>query len=172
MHSKLQSAKIASSVGIPAIIAGGREPEVLGSIVDGKQVGTLVAGSLPSKNRGDTRDPSGNPRRKTTSSRKRWIKSAIDIPGSFIVDQGASQAVCELGKSLLPIGILSLTGEFDAGELVKIVDEQGKTIGKGISNYSSSEANLILGCRSAEFVDKLGRVTNEEMIHRDNLVLE
>lgn len=155
MSSKLQSAKIAASVGIPAVIAGGRESGVIESILQGKPVGTLVAGS-----------------RQTANPRKRWIKSALDASGCLAVDDGAATALRDHGKSLLPIGVTSVSGRFDAGDVVRIIDTNGIAIGKGITNYSSSDANLILGMRSGDLIEKLGRVTNEEMIHRDNLVLE
>lgn len=160
MQSKLQAARIASSVGIPVVIAGGRRAGVLQSVLSGEQTGTLIAGS------------GGESPRKTTTSKKRWIRSATAVHGSLTVDEGAKRAIVEQGRSLLPIGVTALAGEYEAGDFVKVVDSNGIRIGQGITNFSSYESSQILGCRSDELFEKLGRVVNEELIHRDNLVLE
>lgn len=161
MLSKMQAARMASSAGIPAVIAGGRQPDILQSILAGESVGTLIPGSLATTSS-----------RRRLSSRKRWIKGSADISGSIVIDAGAVLAIREQGRSLLPIGVTGVTGSFEAGDLVEVVDQQGKLVGKGISNFSNQDALRIQGCRTAEISGRLGRVTHEEMIHRDNLAVD
>ena len=154
MASKLTAAQTVASVGIPAVIAGGRTPEVLKSIIAGESVGSLVSAS-----------------ENTTTPRKRWIRSTTEVTGTITIDEGAVTAIRTNGKSLLPIGVTAVTGEFRAGDTINVKNSSGELIAKGISNFSNSEAESILGCRSRQAFEILGRVANEELIHRDNLVV-
>ncbi|MEC9094867.1 MAG: glutamate 5-kinase [Planctomycetota bacterium] len=154
MKSKINAAKIATSVGIPTIIAGGQEPEILHTLIQGNPVGTYFAASEQS-----------------TNSRKRWIKSSIEITGKVIVDAGAEKAICEKQTSLLPIGAVEVHGAFNAGDLISVSNLDGRVIAKGISNFDHLESKIVLGLHSNQLDEKLGRAVHEELIHRDNLVL-
>lgn len=154
MSSKMEAAAMAASVGIPTLIAGGHVPDILEKIMAGEEQGTLFAASG-----------------QNTNSRKRWIRSAIEVTGNAVIDQGAERAVCHDGKSLLPIGVVKIEGHFAAGDLITVSSTGGQVIARGISNFDHREAQTVRGLRSEQVLEKLGRVANEELIHRDNLVL-
>ncbi len=154
MESKVEAARIASEAGEAAIIADGRDPEILRKIISGEPVGTLFP---PSADR--------------LSSRKRWIRFTSRPQGAVRVDKGAAAAVVERGKSLLPSGITSVEGEFERGDVVRVEDAGGLEIARGLSNYSDEEVARIKGCHSSEIEGILGRQHYDEVIHRDNLAL-
>ena len=154
MVTKFQAARIACRSGIPMIIAHGSRDGVIHAAVDGKDVGTLF---LPETER--------------LNSRKQWLAFYHRPMGQIFVDEGAKTALLDAGKSLLPIGITKVLGSFAAGDLVVVLDEEGKEIGRGISNYAAAEVESIKGHHSEALPQILGRKDYDEVIHRDNLAL-
>lgn len=154
MNSKLLAAKVATSSGIPTIVANGRVEGILGQIMTGKAVGTLF---LPEPDR--------------MASRKRWLAFATHSQGMIAVDNGAKSALIRKGKSLLPSGILDAWGDFRAGDVVTLLDEERLEFAKGLVNYGIEEVNRIKGCRSGQIEKVLGYKHSDEVIHCDNLAL-
>jgi len=157
MRTKLDSAKLAMNAGVVMVIAHGREPNVIRRIMAGEEVGTIFL-----------------PRAAKLRSRKRWIAYAALPKGRIIVDPGAAKAVLEDGKSLLPVGVSDVDGNFEAGDMVSVmVDEEGKRreIARGLVNYDSADLRRIQGCRSKDIPKRLGHRDFDEAIHRDNLVV-
>ena len=152
MRSKVVAAEMATAAGIPTVIASGLAPGVLMSAADGEAVGT--------------RFPA---RAGRYSSFKLWLKYAKPARGRVIVDAGAARALREGGTSLLPVGIVEVSGEFVAGDAVEVAFD-GDLVGKGICNYSASELRRVRGLKSAEVRERLPRAT-EEAVHRDYFVL-
>jgi glutamate 5-kinase len=152
MRSKVVAAEMATAAGIPTVIASGLAPRVLLSAAAGEAVGT--------------RFPA---RAGRYSSFKLWLKYAKPTRGRVIVDAGAARALREGGTSLLPVGIVEVSGEFDAGDAVEIAFD-GESVGKGICNYSASELRRVRGLKSAEVRERLPRAT-DEAVHRDYFVL-
>ncbi len=154
MASKLRAARQATAAGENVIIAGGRRPGALGKILAGEPVGTLVLaqGSV-------------------VTARKRWIGFAVQPRGHVTVDAGARRAVEHQGRSLLPIGILKVTGSFKKGEVVAVRDSEGAEFARGLSNYSSDDIRRIRGLKTGEIAEALGHCPYEEVIHRDNMVV-
>lgn len=105
------------------------------------------------------------------ASRKQWMAGQLKLRGTVTLDQGAVTVLKSAGKSLLPVGIKLVSGDFKRGELVACIDESGNEIARGLSNYSSQEANKIIGQTSDQITDLLGYGGEDEFIHRDNLVL-
>jgi glutamate 5-kinase len=152
MRSKVVAAEMATAAGIPTVIASGLSPGALLSVAGGDQVGTRF---------------SARPGR--VSSFKLWLKYAKPTRGRVMVDAGAARALREGGTSLLPVGVVEVSGEFDAGDAVEVAfDEQ--VVGKGICNYSAAELRQVRGLKSAEVRSRLPRAT-EEAVHRDYFVL-
>jgi glutamate 5-kinase len=152
MRSKVVAAEMATAAGIPTVIASGLARGVLLSAAGGEAVGT--------------RFPA---RAGRYSSFKLWLKYAKPTRGRVIVDAGAARALREGGTSLLPVGIVEVSGEFDAGDAVEIAFN-GESVGKGICNYSASELRRVRGLKSAEVRERLPRAT-DEAVHRDYFVL-
>ena len=142
MASKLQAAKIVIRSGIPLVIASGRKKKtVLSRIIAGKEEGTLFI-----------------PESKKLTGRKRWIAFFHHPKGTVIVDEGAKIALREDGKSLLPPGVTHVEGEFDSGDIIRIVDPNGTEFARGISHFDSKAL-------------RSGKLTRTEVVHRDNLVI-
>ena len=154
MKSKLMAIQKAAHYGVPAVLANGLRRGVIERILSGAEEGTLF---LPYEDR--------------LSARKHWILHSLDPQGSLTVDAGAVRAIVEEGKSLLPIGITALSGDFRSGNAVRVLGPDGKEIARGLSHYSSSEVSIIMGSRSEKIVSLLGYSYYEEVIHRDNLVV-
>jgi glutamate 5-kinase len=154
MVTKLQAAEIAVNSGTGMFIACGREPGVLNRILSGENPGTYFY-----------------PRKSYLNRRKRWIAYGRNIQGSVTVDDGARDALCGAGKSLLPVGVLSVEGSFDRGALVSVLDRSGHEIGRGLCNFSSEELSLIKNHPSSHIARLIGRESGDEVIHRDNLVI-
>ena len=154
MATKVIAAQRAAQSGCPTIIASGRETKILERIHQKEQIGTLL---LPDITR--------------LAARKQWIAGQLKSKGKLWLDDGAKQAVLQTGKSVLAVGITKLEGNFDQGDVVSCVDQDGKLIAKGLINYAYKEARLIQGKKSHEFADILGFADKPELIHRDNLVL-
>jgi glutamate 5-kinase len=153
MRSKVVAAEMATAAGIPARIANGTRSEAVAAALAGEPAGTRF---LPQEGR--------------VSSFKLWLKYAKPSHGRLVVDQGAATALRERGTSLLPVGIVEVQGEFEAGDAVEI-SGNGRPIGKGIVNYSAGELRRVIGMKSAEVRELLPRAS-EEAVHRDYFVLE
>jgi glutamate 5-kinase len=152
MRSKVVAAEMATAAGIPAVIGSGFEPGLLSRAWAGEPGGTRFA-----------------PQSVRQSSFKLWLKYAKPSQGVVAVDAGAARALREGGTSLLPVGIVGVEGEFEAGDAVSVrVD--GAVVGKGIASYSAEELRLVMGRKSAEIREILPRAT-EEAVHRDYFVL-
>lgn len=153
MKTKIKAAKIATMSGIDLIIANGFKSGIIKKIVSGENVGTLFV----SKKEG-------------LHSRKKWIVSST-VKGKLMVDEGAVDALLKNNKSLLPSGIIKVTGKFDSGDIVEIIDKDNRIIGKGITYYTSEEIEKIKGMHTSKIKDILGYKYYNEVIDRDNLVI-
>lgn len=154
MLTKVIAAKRAARSGAHTVIASGHEENVLVRLVDGEHVGTLLRAATP-----------------TLAARQQWMADHLQVRGKVTLDAGAIKALRELQRSLLPIGVIAVSGEFERGEVVGCCDETGAEIARGLINYSASEARRIVRTPSAEIEQKLGYIDEPELIHRDNLVL-
>ncbi|MDP9142762.1 MAG: glutamate 5-kinase, partial [Pseudomonadota bacterium] len=105
------------------------------------------------------------------AARKRWIAGQLQVRGRLLLDDGAAQVLRERGRSLLPVGVRGIDGDFLRGDLVTCVDAQGREVARGLCNYDADDARKIAGAKSDELVQRLGGPGEPEMIHRDNLVL-
>ncbi len=155
MASKVGSARTVTRTGVPAVIAPGREADVLVRVLAGADVGTLF---VP-------------PRQGGMSARKHWIAYGAKPSGSLTVDDGAARALREGGKSLLPAGIVAVTGEFELGDTVSVVTASGGELARGLPAYGSDELRKISGLQSAGIEARLGYKSTDEAIHRDDLVI-
>ena len=154
MLTKVRAAKLAARSGAATVIAAGREPQILHRIVSGERVGTLFT-----------------PDQVPILARKRWLAGHLQLRGRITLDAGAVKVLRESGKSLLPVGVKAVSGEFGRGEMVVCLDEQGSEVARGLVNYSADETRRIMGKPSREIEPLLGYVDEPELIHRDNLVL-
>jgi glutamate 5-kinase len=152
MRSKVVAAEMATAAGIPTVIASGLTSGTITAAATGSAVGT----AFPA-------------REGRYSSFKLWLKYAKPTRGRVLVDAGAARALREGGTSLLPVGVVDVSGSFDAGDAVEIADEQA-TVGKGISNYSATELRQVRGLQSRA-VHELLPLASDEAIHRDYFVL-
>lgn len=155
MASKLQSAGMVAENGIPVVIANGRSDGVLDRVLTGADEGTLIQANTTSDK---------------LSRRERWITLFHRAEGALIVDNGARTALVEKGRSLLPVGIREVEGNFEAGAVVGIKSLDGTQIGRGICSFSSTEMRLMKGKHSKELEAILGHTETPEAVHRDNLV--
>jgi glutamate 5-kinase len=154
MLTKVLAAKRAARSGAHTVIASGREPDVLVRLAQGEPVGTLLrADDVP------------------LAARKQWLADHLTVGGRLTLDAGATRALQRDGKSLLPIGVVEVTGEFERGEVVGCVGPDGREIARGLVNYSAGETRRIMRKPSGEIKAILGYVDEPELIHRDNLVL-
>jgi glutamate 5-kinase len=156
MGSKLTAGEMVTRAGEIAVIANGSTPNVLPRLLAGEKLGTVL---LPARTR--------------MSSRRRWIAQAARASGKLMVDDGAIKALCQMGKSLLPSGIRGVMGRFQRGATVAIVDSSGRTIARGLCNYSSEEVDRIKGLKSSQIAKALGRAgrADAEVVHRNNMTL-
>ncbi len=154
MITKLRAARLAARSGANTIVVGGRESEVLTRVAAGEQLGTLLtSGQEP------------------IAARKQWLAGRLQVRGTLVLDNGAVNVLREQGKSLLPVGVRAVEGSFPRGEMVRCVDENGNEVARGLVNYSAADARKIMGQSSARIVEILGYKDDDELIHRDNLVL-
>ena len=154
MLTKVLAARRASRSGAHTVIASGREPDVLTRLARGERVGSqLVAQTM------------------TLAARKQWIADHLQVRGRLTLDAGAAKAVVADGKSLLPIGVYEIAGEFERGEVVSCADPAGREIARGLINYNATEARRILRTATSDIESRLGYIDEAELIHRDNLVL-
>ncbi len=153
MLTKILAAKRAARSGAHTIIASGREDNVLVRLAHGETIGTqLTAASTP------------------LSARKTWLADHLQVRGKLVVDAGAAKALTIDGKSLLPIGVIAVEGDFARGEVVACVTADGHLIGRGLVNYAANEARRIIGLPTSQIETALGYIDEAELIHRDNLV--
>jgi glutamate 5-kinase len=153
MRSKVVAAEMATSAGIPTVIASGMLPGAIARAWAGERIGTRFA-----------------PQDVRHSSFKLWLKYAKPSHGTLTVDAGAARALREGGTSLLPVGIVDVGGEFEAGDAVDVREAGAAVIGKGICNYSAVELRAVMGMKSAQVRERMPRAT-EEAVHRDYFVL-
>ena len=154
MSTKLEAAQKAGASGIPMIIASGREPSVVTRLLKGEDLGTYF-----------------QPRDDRLAARKRWIAFAVRPQGRLTVDAGAKKALTERGKSLLPSGLVEVAGDFQAGEVVALMEAAGGEFARGLVNYDAVELRKIRGAKTADIERALGYKGFGEVIHRDNLVV-
>lgn len=154
MATKVRAAKLAARSGAVTVIASGREDDVLLKLRKAEDLGTVLV-----------------PEQSPMAARKQWIAGHLQARGTITLDAGAVKALVERGKSLLPAGVKAVTGSFSRGEMVVISDEQGHVIARGLVNYGIEDAQKIIGKPSSQIEALLGFVGEEELVHRDNLVL-
>jgi len=154
MVSKIQAAQKVSRSGVPTLIARGTKEGVLHQILKGKEIGTLIL-----------------PKKVTLSSRKHWIAFNLKPKGDVVVDEGAKKAIVHKGKSLLPSGVMKVSGFFDRGDSVSCLGPRGKEFARGLVNYSVKELERIKGLKSDQIEKLLGYKYSDEVIHRDDLVV-
>jgi glutamate 5-kinase len=154
MLTKILAAKRAARSGAHTVICSGREDNVLLRLAAGEAIGSqLIAQQAP------------------LAARRQWLADHLQVRGRLVLDMGALKALRENGKSLLPVGVQAITGEFERGEVVALLDGDGNEIARGLANYSASEARRIMGKPSSEIETVLGYMDEPELVHRDNLVV-
>jgi glutamate 5-kinase len=154
MITKILAAKRAAGSGASTVIAWGREPDALLRLCQGDNMGTLLVAQTAKQ-----------------QARKQWMADHLQMRGSVTVDAGAAHKVLTEGKSLLPIGMTGVAGDFSRGDVIAIKDEQGAEIARGLANYASAEARLLCRKPSHDYEALLGYSAEPEMVHRDNLIL-
>lgn len=154
MKTKLEAARLVTRSGGTVIIANGRTPSVINEVFSAKEIGTLF---LPSD--------------EMLSGKKRWIGYATNVLGKLIVNSGAKKAILEKETSLLPIGVIDVVNEFKNGEVVSIIDENGREIARGIVNYDSVDCKKIIGAHSDDIAKILGHKNYDAIITRDNITI-
>lgn len=155
MLTKVRAANWAARSGTATVIASGREPAVLEKIQQGKEIGTLIF-----------------PAQEPLAARKQWLAGHLQVRGKIMLDEGAVRVLLESGRSLLPIGVVSVEGNFARGELVVCLAPDGREIARGLINYNAQETQKIMRQPSHRIAELLGYVDEPELIHRDNLVVE
>jgi len=154
MITKLRAARLASRSGTATVIASGREQNVMTRVIGGEELGTfLIPGVSP------------------MLARKRWLAGQLKLKGRLHLDDGAARVLREEGKSLLPIGVTAVDGDFHRGDLVACVDAEGNEVARGLVNYGADETRTIMRKPSSQIECLLGYIDEPELIHRDNLVL-
>ena len=155
MITKLQAARLAARSGAHTVIAGGREPNILTRLADGEVEGTLLVAD-----------------REPLVARKQWLAGHLQINGVLTLDDGAVKVLQESGRSLLPVGVQGTEGDYTRGDIVSCVSaNDGREIARGLVNYNSDETTKIIGIASHRIEEVLGYCGDDELIHRDNLVL-
>ncbi len=154
MQTKISAARLAARSGTDTLIADGRVNDVLLRLMGGEKLGTLLtADSEP------------------VTARKQWLAGQLTVKGELVLDSGAVKVLRESGKSLLAVGIKGVSGRFNRGDVVACLDQDGQEVARGLVNYSVDEIRLLQGRPSQQIEALLGYVGDEEIIHRDNLVL-
>ncbi|MEN0106184.1 MAG: glutamate 5-kinase [Pseudomonas sp.] len=154
MQTKLRAARLAARSGAHTVIVGGAIEQVLARLKSGERLGTLLA-----------------PERGLLAARKQWLAGHLQTRGTLQLDAGAVKALLQSHKSLLPVGVKGVQGNFRRGEMVVCVDPEGREIARGLANYSAVEAQKIVGQPSDAIERLLGYVDEPELVHRDNLIL-
>ena len=154
MATKLTAADMVTRAGEIAIIANARTPNILTRLLAGQRLGTLFL-----------------PAQRKLSSRRRWIGQASRPAGKLVIDDGAVRALAEAGRSLLPSGIVEISGTFKKGATIAVVDAEGNEIARGLTNYGSEQLERIKGFRTAQIAKILGDKPYDEVVHRNNMTL-
>ncbi|MCC7544229.1 MAG: glutamate 5-kinase [Aquabacterium sp.] len=154
MITKVIAAKRAAGSGASTVIAWGREPDVLVRLTQGEAIGSLFVAATAK-----------------LTARKQWMADHLQLRGAVVIDDGAVTKLRAEGKSLLPIGMTEVVGDFHRGDVIAVRNSQGQDVARGLANYASSEARLIVRKASSDIEAALGFSNEPEMIHRDNLVL-
>lgn len=154
MYTKIRAARLAARSGAATVIVSGAESNVISKVLSGQTLGTYL-------------EPNIAP----LAARKQWLAGQLQLKGSLTLDDGAVNSLKNAGKSLLSVGVYSLTGEFQRGDLVSCLTKNGDEIARGLINYGSNDSQKILGKTSLEFEALLGYADDDELIHRDNLVI-
>jgi len=154
MLTKLRAARLASRSGANTVIVGGREDRVLDRVFAGEDLGTLLlSGQRP------------------IAARKKWLAGQLQLRGKLQLDDGAVRVLRQQGRSLLPVGVVAVSGQFARGDLVMCVGADGSEVARGLVNYSADDARKVLGLSSARIAEALGYIAEPELIHRDNLLI-
>jgi glutamate 5-kinase len=154
MTTKLEAARLATASGVNVVIASGLEQDVLPRLAYGEGIGTLFPGTSTKM-----------------ESRKRWMLSGVSTMGEIAVDEGASRALLNDNRSLLPAGVKEVRGAFERGQIVAILGAEADQIAAGIANYSSTELEAIKGAHSNRIEELLGHNYGAEVVHRNNMVV-
>lgn len=154
MITKVRAARVAARSGADTVIVGGRIDQALLRLAQGENIGTFLWAQ-----------------QQPQAARKRWLSGQLQTRGTLTLDDGAVRVLREQGKSLLPVGVKSITGDFTRGDMVICLAPDGKEVARGLVNYHADEARKIIGKPSSQILALLGYQDDEELIHRDNLVL-
>ena len=154
MVTKLAAARLAALSGAHTVIANGHAPDILDRLARGEDCGTLLTADVA-----------------PLDARKRWLAGQRRTKGDLVVDSGAAEVIANRGVSVLPAGVTDATGTFRRGDMVRVVDPEGRAVAKGLANYDAAEARKLAGCKSSHIEAILGYVDEPELIHRDNLVV-
>lgn len=154
MITKILAAKRAAGSGASTVIAWGREPDALVRLSQGEAIGTLLVAQTQKQ-----------------QARKQWMADHLQLRGSVTIDDGAVHKLKGDGSSLLPIGMITVDGDFSRGEVIAILDGQGQEVARGLANYAAAEARLLCRKPSGQMTELLGYAAEPEMVHRDNMVL-
>lgn len=154
MQTKLRAARFAARSGTNTIIVGGKIPNVITKLQHGEKLGTLLV-------------PDHTP----IAARKQWLAGQLQVRGKITLDDGAVKALLTRHKSLLPVGVRQVTGDFSRGEIVSCINNKGDEVARGLVNYSANEARQIMGLASDEIEKTLGFLNEPELIHKDNLII-
>lgn len=154
MLTKIIAAKRAAGSGAHTIIASGREADILQRLAGGECIGTELRASLP-----------------MLSARKQWMADHLQLRGRVVLDDGAIKALTQDGKSLLPIGVTAVEGEFERGDVVACINQSGTELARGLINYSSTDTRRIMRKASSQIAAILGSMEEPELMHRDNLIV-
>jgi glutamate 5-kinase len=152
MATKVQAARIATHAGCSTVVASGIVERPLRELADGGRCTVFRADGTPA------------------TARKQWLAGALEIGGELQLDSGAVQALRD-GRSLLPVGVVAVSGDFRRGDVVRLTDTSGAEVGRGLAEYAADEARQIAGCRSEAIEDRLGYRGRTVMVHRDDLVV-
>ncbi|MDG2018409.1 MAG: glutamate 5-kinase [Porticoccaceae bacterium] len=154
MQTKLEAARLASRSGCNTVIAGGRNQDILLRICSGENVGTFLSAD-----------------KTPLAARKQWLVGQLQVKGALVLDEGATKVLCQQGRSLLAVGVTAVKGSFTRGELVSCENANGVEVARGLVNYNSDETQRIQGKSTEEIITILGYCEDDELIHRDNLVI-
>ncbi len=154
MITKIEAAQMATAAGVSMVLMNGNEPSNIQKLFSGEPIGTVFLSA-----------------NHQVSSRKRWIAYGPQATGEIVVDAGAERAIVHQGKSLLPSGIVATQGEFEEGDMVRIINTSGLELARGLSNYGRDSLERIKGKRSSDIEQTIGFKPADEVVHRDNLVI-
>jgi len=154
MTTKVEAAKVLMKAGIPMVVCDGRRADVVTDAAQGKPVGTFFAG-------GD----------EAIGARKLWIAVGHNPSGGITIDDGAKEALIRRGKSLLPAGVVAVTGTFAPGDAIVLTDREGSVVARGLTSVSSADLEKVRGMKTAQIAQELPHVAGVEVVHRDHLVI-